>query len=85
MVCTFGLPRTMPRVCWSGTCSTIGPRPAAIASKASCQVASRSSPSVRTRGVRSRSGSPSAAPEEAPSGQMNPFAEDVVAVAAGRR
>ena len=71
MVCTLGLPRTTPTE-FGPWRSTTGLMPAATASKASSQVASRSSPSRRTSGVRSRSGSESTAPKEAPLGQMNP-------------
>ncbi len=57
--------------------------PAATASKASAQLASRSSPSRRTRGVRSRSGSLSRRSEGGALGADEPLAEHVVAVTAG--
>src|SRR6059058_2944106 len=72
MVCTLGLPRTTPTA-FGPYRSTTARTPAATASKASSQVASRNSPSLRTSGLRSRSGSPSTAPKEAPLGQMNPL------------
>lgn len=72
MVCTLGLPRTTPRAS-APYRSTTGRRPRATASNASSQLASRSSPFSRTSGVRSRSGSASSAPKEAPLGQMKPL------------
>ena len=57
--------------------------PAATASKASSQVASRSSPSSRTSGVRSRSGSRVEGAEGGALGADEALAEDVLAVAPG--
>ena len=83
MVCTLGLPRTTPTDVRRRARSTTGRSPAATASKASSQVASRSSPSRRTSGVRSRSGSASSGAEGGALRADEALAEHVVPVAAG--
>ncbi len=71
MVWVFGLPRTTPML-WGPYSRTRAGSAVAMASYASSQPASRSLPPLRTRGVRSRSGSESSAPKAAPLGQMKP-------------
>jgi hypothetical protein len=71
-VCTLGLPRYMATASRPYR-SMIGVSPASTASNASSHVAGTSLPSRRTRGVRSRSGSLSSSPKEAPFGQMKPW------------
>ena len=71
MVCALGLPRYTatdePPVSAMTRCS-----PSAAAAKASAQVVSTSSPSRRTSGFCSRSGSLSSSAKLAPFGQMKP-------------